>query len=385
MPARLLVVTTVVDTLEAFLLPFADHLRDRGWTVDAASAGVSTNSVVSPHFDRTYEMVWSRHPFDGDNLDAIAQVRDIVASGRYDIVHVHTPVASFVTRLALKGLRTRTGTRVVYTAHGFHCRPGGDPLKNRAFAALERTAAAWTDALVVINHEDERLARSVGLGGRGTVHYMPGIGIDLTVYSRTSTPPAAVTAIRDELGLQPVDSLFLMIAAFDPGKRHIDAVNALRLTGEPTYHLAFAGTGPGMEDMRSLTAELHLSENVHFLGRRSDVQALLAASSALVHPSLREGLPRSVMEAMAMGTPVIGTRIRGTGELLSGGAGALVDVGDVEGLATAMCSVIQEPDTAREWARRAQVRVSRYALPRVIALHDELYENLLRRTPHRGS
>jgi glycosyltransferase involved in cell wall biosynthesis len=385
MPTRLLIATTIDATLESFMLPFADHFRSQGWVVDGAAAGLSANHEVASHFDQAWEMVWSRSPLDGDNLEAIAQIREIVTSREYDIVHVHTPVAGFITRLALKKLRARTGVRVVYTAHGFHCRPGGNPVKNRAFAALERTAAQWTDALVVINHEDERLARRLGLGGRGPVYYMPGIGIDLASYSKANTPASAIASVRDELHLRPGDALFLVIAAFDPGKRHIDAVKALKLTSDSSYHLAFAGTGPEMDKIRELTAELGLAGNVHFLGQRADIQALLAVSAALVHPSLREGLPRSVMEAMAMGTPVIGTRIRGTGELLSGGAGALVDVMDVEALAAAMRQVVREPDTAKAWAARAQARVSRYAIERVVTLHDDLYQDLLDSPPRRSS
>jgi glycosyltransferase involved in cell wall biosynthesis len=91
------------------------------------------------------------------------------------------------------------------------------------------------------------------------------------------------------------------------------------------------------------------------------------------------------MEAMAMGTPVIGTRIRGTNELLDGGAGLLVEVGDVEALAAAMTLVIAEPATAQACVRRARARVSRYTLGRVIALHDEMYQDLLDRPPRKVS
>jgi glycosyltransferase involved in cell wall biosynthesis len=378
MPARLLIATTVDATLEGFLVPFADHFRSRGWTVDAAAAGASGNPAVVSHFDRVWEMGWSRRPLDGKNLEAAGQIREMAREGRYNIVHVHTPVASFLTRFALKDLRARTGLKVVYTAHGFHCHPGGDPVKNRIFATLERTASKWTDALVVINHEDERLARRLGLAGKGKLYYMPGIGIDLAAYSRESLPPGAVEAVERELGLEPDGALFLTIAAFDPGKKHADLLRAFKLVHRPGIHLALAGIGPTMEAMRTLTSELGLDESVHFLGQRSDVPALLAASTALVHPSAREGLPRSIMEAMAMRTPVIGTSIRGTGELLSGGAGWLVDVGDVDGLADAMSQALSDAPLRQTCAARARIRVSRYALPRVIALHDEMYDELLR-------
>lgn len=377
MPARLLIATTVDATLEAFLVPFADHFRSRGWTVDAAAAGASGNPLVMRHFDRVWDMDWSRRPLDPENLGALSQIREMALERQYDLVHVHTPVASFLTRFALKDLRAQGSLRMVYTAHGFHSHPGGDPLKNRIFATLERVAARWTDALVVINHDDERLARQLGLAGKSKLYYMPGIGVDLPTYSRESVPVAEVESVRQRLGLEPDGALLLMIAAFDPGKRHVDLLRAFKAVHRPGLHLAFAGTGPTLQSVRELTAELGLADSVRFLGQRSDIPVLLAAATVLVHPSAREGLPRSILEAMAMGTPVVGTDIRGTGELLTGGAGWLVDVGDVAGLAAAVSQALADPELRRERAAQARLRVSRYALPRVIALHDELYADLL--------
>ena len=168
-----------------------------------------------------------------------------------------------------------------------------------------------------------------------------------------------------------------MIAVFTTDKRHADAIRAFRLVSRPGLHLAFAGDGPEMGRMKKLAADLGLAGNVHFLGMRPDVPVLLAASAASVLSSAREGLPRSVMESMAMGTPVIGTRIRGTSELLADGAGLLVEVGDVDGLADAMRRIVDDPLVAPACVEQARRRIPRYALPRVIELHQEMYEGLL--------
>jgi glycosyltransferase involved in cell wall biosynthesis len=380
MPPRLLLATTIDSTLEAFLTPLADHFRGLGWVVDGASARIGTNPKVASHFDHVWEMEWSQRPLAPGNREAIRHIRSIVAQQDYDIVHVHTPVASFLTRFALKEQRAAGRPKVVYTAHGFHTHPEGKAVPNAVFCGLERMAGWWTDALVVINHEDERLARRCRLAGKGRIYYMPGIGVDLDEYSRAKVTPAAAASVRRELGLAGDDKLFLMIAAFQPGKRHEDALRAFKLMWQPDLHLALAGIGPEMERVKTLVAELGLAGHVHFLGFRQDVPELLVASAALISTSEREGLPRSVMEAMAMQTPVVGTRIRGTNELLSGGAGLLVDVGDVEGLAAAMRLVADDPAAARARADRAHSRISRYALPRVIRLHQEMYQDLLGRS-----
>jgi hypothetical protein len=100
-----LFVTTVPITLEAFLIPFAEHFRAQGWRVDALANGATGNPHIADVFDNRYDVAWSRNPLAPRNLlGTSAEVRRIVAEGGYDIVHVHTPVAAFVTRFALRRL-----------------------------------------------------------------------------------------------------------------------------------------------------------------------------------------------------------------------------------------------------------------------------------------
>jgi len=387
---KLLIVATVSGTLSGFLLPYADHFRSQGWIVDGAAQGVTADPECHGHFDHLWEIKWSRNPWSWGNLKAGAQISDVVRRNCYDIVHVHTPVASFVTRLAVgvkhdleKLRRVKTGDKtrpfLVYTAHGFHCHPRASLAEKILYCALEKLPARYTDALVVINREDERLARALRLASSGHVYYMPGIGIDLDTYSRRNVSISEVQALRLELGLAPTDHLFVIVAALMPGKRHQDAIRALSITGRRDFHLALAGVGPELERLRTLAAQLSVAERVHFLGRRSDVPQLLAAAAAFILPSEREGLPRSVLEAMAVGTPVIGTPIRGTRELLEEGAGILVEVGDAAALASAMQWVVDHPQESTALAERAHKRVRRYALERIISLHESLYEQLLGR------
>jgi glycosyltransferase involved in cell wall biosynthesis len=378
MSRKLLMVTTVASTLNAFLLPFADHFRSRGWTVDAAAADITGDLTCASHFDRTWEVGWSRSPLTIANVGAIRTVRRVVRAGGYDLVHVHTPVAGFVTRYALREARRAGGPMVVYTAHGLHSYPGGRPLSNAVFCALERLAGRWTDAMVVINRDDAAYALRHHLTGRGVLLHMPGIGVDLIEYARDSIDAADVAAARSDVGLESTDRMLLMAAEFNPRKRHADALRAFARLQEPDARLVLVGEGPLRERMIRLASELGITRRVRFPGRRSDMPALLVGSAALVLPSVREGLPRVVLEAMAAGTPVIGCRIRGTSELLEGGCGLLFEPGDVEGLTAAMRSVLDDGFEAEARARLARERVEAYALPRVLELHEELYERLLR-------
>jgi len=363
---KLLIVSSVPSTLTAFLLPYAAHFRGLGWRVDALTReGTSCERCLNA-FDKVWDVAWSRNPLKPQNLlVAPRTISELIARQGYDLVHVHDPVAAFVTR---------------YTAHGFHFFKGNHLLKNALFLTLERLAGRWTDHLIVINREDEAAAKRYRLVPEGQLHYLPGIGVDTAAYSAAQVTAEEVEAVRASLGLRGEDPLFLLVAEFNPGKRHRDALRALAKLPHPRAALAFAGVGPLLEATKQLASELGIAERVHFLGYRHDIPVLLRAASALLLPSEREGLPRSIMEAMAMGTPVIATPIRGVSELLAESCGLLHPVGDVDELARAMAWIIANPHEAGALAERAKVRVARYDLKPLLAAHEVLYQQALTRS-----
>ena len=375
---KLLMVTTVPSTLRSFLLPFAAHFRAQGWQVDAMACGVSMSAECQQGFDRVWEVKWSRNPLDPRNLLAAPQViREIVTSEQYNIVHVHTPVAAFVTRFALKDLRARLGVKVIYTAHGFHFYTGGNPLKNAVFINLEKLAGNWTDYLVTINHEDKQAALQHKLVAPARLVYMPGIGVDLKYYNRQTVAESAVIQVRQELGIGEHTPLLLSVAEFTARKHHVDAIAAFAKLARTDVHLAFAGSGPLMEKMQQLAAQLGVAKRIHFLGNRPDIPVLMKAASANILVSAQEGLPRSVLESLALETPTIGTKIRGTQDLLEGGCGLLVDVGDVDGIAAAMATILGSPAAATQMSKLGYERISEYELDSIVQLHEQLYARAL--------
>src|SRR5262245_45276068 len=140
---------TVPPTLD-FLVPLARHFRSKGWRVDGLASALSTNpggcragdetlcQRWATSFDHLWDVPWSRNPLKLRNfLSAPKHVRALVEQQGYDLVHVHTPVAAFVTRLALRNMRKQSGPRVIYTAHGFHFYEGGPRLRGSIFRRLE--------------------------------------------------------------------------------------------------------------------------------------------------------------------------------------------------------------------------------------------------------
>jgi len=373
---KLLIVTTIGSTAKAFLLPYAFHYRSLGWRVDLLASDAQGDAQLNSGFDHVYEVRWCRTPWAWRNVMAGRKLADIVASGSYDIVHVHTPVAGFLTRLALREQR-RTGLQVIYTAHGFHFFDGGRPLKNVLFRTLERLAGTWTDRLVVMNREDLDAVLKYKIIGHGKVSYMPGIGFDPEQYSPDSITHQQVAAIRTQLGLTEHGTMFLAVAELHSRKRHRDLLLGFARVRSTDTKLVLAGTGPLLEDLTKLANELRIAERVHFLGWRSDVPALIKAADALILTSDQEGMPRCVIEALALGTVVIGTSARGTRDLLGDGSGMLVPVGDIQAIAEAMQSVADRSPNVDSLIAKGSRTVQKCRMENLLSLHDQIYRDAL--------
>lgn len=377
---KLLIATTVPIMMRGFLLPFARHFKALGWQVDAMMSPSQEPEnrwqECEEIFDKIWPINWTRSPFSLSNYtQAPKQVRAAVQARSYDLVHVHSPIASFVTRYALKDLPKRP--KLIYTTHGFHFHKGAKPFINELYKRLERMAGPWTDKLVVINHEDEEAAKRFRIVSEDKILYMPGIGVDVEKYRAAQVSKADINSIYQELGLREADKLILMIAEFNPGKRHRDALNALKATGRKDLIYAFAGIGPLEEEVKKQAETLGLSAQIRMLGYRRDIPVLLKAAHALLLPSEREGLPRSVLEAMCAATPVIATEIRGVEDLLADNCGLMTKVGDVNALAKALIWLADNLSEAKEMGLRGQEKMKLFSLENVIRMHEDLYAEVL--------
>ncbi|HUR50677.1 MAG TPA: glycosyltransferase [Mycobacteriales bacterium] len=382
---RLLLVTTVPGTLRHFLLPYAEHMRERGWEVDALT-GEEEGGVpeeVTKAFDQVQTMPWRRDVKAVTNwTTAPRRVRQLLVRERYDVLHTHTPVASLVSRLAVASLPKRSRPAVCYTAHGFHFHPLGRPSANRLFRGAERVAGHWTDRLLVLNEHDLAVARDRRFVPDGHAVLMPGVGIDLDHYRPTAELLREAEQVRADLGVAPGRALFTVLAELRAGKGHLSVVRALAADPGLDAVLACAGRGPQRDAVLQEAARLGVEDRVRLLGSVADVRPLVLASTATVLMSRREGLSRAVLESLALGVPVLGSRIRGIADVVDRpDAGVLVEPDDVEGLTAAMRAAVSYPGP-EQLRVRLEPLLRRYELGSVLDRHAALYEELAaRRTP----
>jgi glycosyltransferase involved in cell wall biosynthesis len=220
-------------------------------------------------------------------------------------------------------------------------------------------------------------------------------------FSRTGVPAHKLSVIRNGISPRPVRPdrpgvcarlrlppharLVLTVARLTEQKGHraLIAVIPAVLRRVPTASFVFVGHGPLEGLLRVQAQALGLGEQVSFSGGRDDVPELMAAADLFVLPSLFEGLPLAVLEAMAAGLPVVGTRAGGIPEVVRDGAtGRLVDVGDTAALTAAMLEVLERPDVAARWGAAGRVRQEHeFGAARMVHETAAIYEHLYRGNP----
>lgn len=326
---KILYITTIGSTM-GFFKSFIKELIDGGHTIDIATNEKDNNLVPECYREWgcvIYQVDCCRSPLSKGNLRAINQIKTLVEENHYDIVHCHTPIAAMCTRLACRKVR-KQGTKVFYTAHGFHFYKGA-PWKNwLIYYPVEKICSYFTDVLITINQEDYEIAKRKFHAKK--VEYVPGVGIDLEKFGNVVIDKDEVRFVkRNEIGI-PQDAKWLLnVGELIPRKNQETLIKAVAELDD--VYLTIAGCGVIEEKLVTLIQKLNVSNRVKLLGFRKDIAELCMACDVFVFSSFHEGLPVAVMEAMASGLPIACSRIRGNTDLIDeadetgNGGGCLFD------------------------------------------------------------
>jgi glycosyltransferase involved in cell wall biosynthesis len=370
-------VASVYSHLRGFHVPYMSLLQEWGYEV-IASASDGGNSQAKQELEALgfwcVDIPFDRQPLSMSNALAYKKLRTFLASRQdIELIHVHTPVAAFITRKAAEAARFN-GT-LLYTAHGFHFYRGSGVESWLIYYMAEKRAAKLTDGLITINSEDYEIAKKFVLSDGGQVYYVPGVGIDLAKYRPGDSEERQ--KVRAQLDADPKDIVFVYVAEINRNKNQSQFLTAFREAFcEDTIPAKawIIGEGPLRADMESLACKLGVDRKVSFLGRRNDVPELLRGADVAVLLSHREGLPRCLMEASATELPIVATDVRGNRDIVSNGSnGILVDPDDVKSAASALYKLATEPHTRRAMGKRGREEVSTFSLDNVIRLMEDIY------------
>ena len=330
---KVLYVTTVSRTINAFLIPHINMLLDNGYEVHCAcSIDKPVDKELQRRGVKIFEVPFSRNPLGIGNIKAFIKLEELQRINDYDIVHVHTPIAAIYGRLLKLNFPS---LRIIYTAHGYHFLKGGSKLGWILYYPIEKIMAKFTDVTININKEDYEITKEKLKPKK--CYLLNGVGLDLDKYKKLSSKE--IQEKRKEFGLKDKDFVVLMVAEINKNKNHIQLINAMDILKDkyPNIKVLCIGDGTLKESLDKQIILRNLQNNIFMLGYRLDVNKLINISDIGILLSRREGLPRNIMEFMACGRKVIATDIRGCRDLICDETiGTLVNVDDYESTAKAI-------------------------------------------------
>lgn len=347
---KILLVATVQSHICQFHRPLVAMLHEHGCEVHVAARDnlAEKNGLRLDFVERIFDVPFRRSPFSPGNITACRQLRRIIRDGGYDVIHCNTPVGGVLGRLAARKTR-KHGTKVFYTAHGFHFYRGA-PLKNwLIWYPVERLMCRYTDKLITINQEDFQLARE-----RFPVEvcHIHGVGVSTARYHLHSAEETDL--LRKNENLSARDFVVLCTGELNANKDQRTLIEAAVRCHDriPELKVLLAGNGPMRDELAELIKAGHAEDYIRLLGYRTDLERVVPAADVIVSCSHREGLGLNLIEGMLCGKPVIAAENRGHRELVEDGeTGYLIPVGDSAALAERLVSLCEKD--AREMLGQA--------------------------------
>ncbi len=369
---KVLFIATVVKLhIMVFHIPYLEWFKKNGYEVHVAARNDYENKeeCTIPFCDKLFDLPFERSPMKKNNLYVYKELKNIIDNNEYEIIHCHTPMGGALGRLAVRNARKK-GTKVIYTAHGFHFFKGAPLINWLAFYPVERWLARYTDVLITINKEDYEIAKKFKAD---RIEYVPGVGIDTDKFKNIEVNKSEK---RKTIGVSEDDFMIISVGELNRNKNHQVIIRAIAKLRNENIKYVLCGEGPLETELRELTDELGLQHQVKFLGFRKDVPDLMKVADLFAFPSYREGLSLSLMEAMASGLPVVCSEIRGNIDLIEDGMGGfLVDENDFLVISDRVEYLIQNIEKKKSMGLFNSNVIKKFNVNEVIETVSNLYKS----------
>jgi len=346
------------ETLNSFMIPtMLEQIRLGHEVFICTDESVHTAGLRKAGFQVViHGMKRSLNPIGA--LQSILRIRRFLRERRIDVVICHNSLAGQVGRI---GAWLAGTPHVLYFAHGLACGPAQSRMLWRIRYWAERVLAPCTSGIIIMNDYDENIAK-VGhlVGSPDRVYRIPGMGVDLTRFG-TEPSPALRDKLARELGIDRDKKLVLCVARLIPEKGVVELVEAAHRMAKTRNDVVFllAGTGPLLESLRARVRTLGIELSFRVLGWRNDIHELMKSADILALPSYyMEGLPVSILEAMACGKPVVSTHHKGCEDaVVDGETGFLVPVRASEPLANRLGELLDDATLRARMGQAGRRRV----------------------------
>lgn len=323
---KALLVTTVSGFVPQFEMGNVAILKELGYEVHYASnfnnpSYGTDNKRLEGTGIICHQVDFERSPFNKKNLQAYKQLVKIMKDENIDLVHCHTPMGAVLARLAAKKCGIKD---VLYTAHGFHFFKGASIKNWLIYYPVERFLSRYTGTQICINMEDFNNAKKFKATN---VEYIAGVGIDTKgIKEKSDIEDKQKDELKKELNLKDTDRILITAGEMIERKNQkflLEVVKKIK-EKETSVKLIVCGHGRLEHFLKSKVKELGVENNVIFTGYRTDIYKILGLAEIFLFSSLQEGLPVAVMEAMAVGLPVVCSNVRGNADLIDNEKGGYV-------------------------------------------------------------
>ena len=366
---KILFTATVDSHILQFHVPHLKLFKDQGYEVHVATNG----DKEIPYCDKKHIISFERSPIKIKNLKAIKDLKDIIDKEKFEIIHCHTPMGSVVTRLAAKKAR-KNGTKVIYTAHGFHFFKGAPLLNWIVFYPIEKWLSKYTDCLITINKEDYELANKKLKTSQ--IEFVHGVGIE-TENFHFEMCEEEKKKLKESLEIKDNDFVIIYVAELSKRKNQEMLIKATKELINSGYKIKVLF--PGMDSMngyyQKMCKKLKIQENMKFLGYRNDIPRLLKISDLYVSTAKQEGLPVNIMEAMASGLPIIANDCRGNRDLVINEKTGLL-IRNQKKLEEKIKTLISEKEIAEKFVEEGKKEINKYVIEKVLEEMRLIYKEV---------
>jgi len=306
------------------------------------------------------------------DLLVLIEIYRFIKKNNIEIVHTHSSKAGILGRLAARLAKVKI---IIHTVHGWSFNDYQPRVERLFFIWLERLSARFSDKLVVVSYYD----RQKGLDnhiGKDNKYSLIRYGVDYAEFNIRDRN------IREELGINPNDLVVGMISCLKPQKSPQDFIKLAFLINKVSPNVKFLLVGDGIlrRKIEKLIFKFNLQKQVVLTGWRQDIPRILSAINIFVLTSLWEGLPITVLEAMASSKPVISTRAGGVAEvIMEGETGFLVAPRDIKKMADRLIVLIKDENLRRQIGQNARAGLDyNFTLTNMISKTENLYEELMK-------
>lgn len=320
-------------------------------------------------------LVQPLHPLK--DLLGLIDLTRFLRKKRYHIVHTHNSKAGFIGRLAAKWAGVPI---IVHTVHGFAFHDREPAWRQILFRNLERLASRWCDKMVFISQPLIDWALRDRITRREKIQKIYS-GIEIDHFK--PVPDGEKKALKVAWGISEEAPVVGMVSKLWEGKGHTTLIHAFEgLKQEiPEAVLVIVGEGYLRDQLSDLVDRLGLKGSVLFTGFQMDVRRIIATFDVAVLPSFFEGMGRVLLEAMAMGKPLVASSVGGIPDLVHHGKnGLLVTPGSVSELKSGLLTLIRNKALAKEMGKEGRKRISEeFSAGRMAQSIEKLYRELLQR------